>query len=236
MPIQSASTPNQTSLEQQDQSNVGRFKPKTTIVLSSMLSVIALAMAVLILYWKRRYLIAIIIRSRKASILRQRVSPNLQATAWDTLSLPAACVSKDMEKKGMMNEPPRSDVAGYQDEPSSASAQIRIREMINIPSVGALGTLIPHSHLSSTMLINLDVSALRHDNDATNKQLLPIQMETDPRETEGPVIDPVLSELRRIRSQMALLQMRVDEIQEHDPGNTENLPLYHQVISRRGID
>lgn len=50
--------------------------------------------------------------------------------------------------------------------------------------------------------------------------------------------DPVVlleAELQKIRSHMARLQTRVDELEDHNPGDTESLSVYNQVISRREV-
>lgn len=78
---------------------------------------------------------------------------------------------------------------------------------------------------------------LLDDSDETVGQLLLNKAEATTRETVESVVEElVLVELRGMRSQMARLQMQMEEIVVHDVGDMESPPMYNQVTSRRGAN
>ena len=75
---------------------------------------------------------------------------------------------------------------------------------------------------------------------ATQEKQSAIRTEVIPGEQESVVAkDPVVlleEELRKIRTHVARLQTRVDELEDQNPNDLESLPMYNQVISRRETD
>lgn len=72
---------------------------------------------------------------------------------------------------------------------------------------------------------------------ATKEKQSAIGTEVYPREQESLIVEDAVvlleEELRKIRTHMTRLQMRVDELEDQNPCDSESLPKYNQVISRR---
>lgn len=131
----------------------------------------------------------------------------------------------------------RSDVATCPDESSSPSERTRIREEINTPSIDepeiSLTRPLTYHPLPSTLVVTQSTPEPRDD--AAAKQLLPNKTEVTSAEAESTAEDPVIAELRGMRSQIARLQMQMEEMAENNVGSTESPPMYDQV-ARRGAN
>lgn len=167
---------------------------------------------------------------RQHSADMQQGSPNLHATAWSSPGLLATSGLK--EKRRVTSGSLRSNDATYPDSSSVTSTQNRVPDETGIPSANEPDIDPP---MQSMLMAKQSVPAPHVDNDPIERQPPRNQMETTSREPEDMVddSDPFLAELRRIRSQMARLQMRVDEMEEQNTEVTESPPMYNQVVSRR---
>lgn len=174
--------------------------------MSSTISVAALAIAFFIFIWKRRYLKRKITWNLKQSVTssKRSDSPNLHASAFPYSAFHAASIP--IKEGSGTQESPLSDVAAY----PASSPDFRASR------IAASNTLVQEPQDRNT-----------ESQQSTDKQ------DDTSRIPGSSSSDPVLIELRKIRSQMALLQLRVDDIEGHSPDDMESLPEYNQVASRR---
>lgn len=127
-------------------------------------------------------------------------------------------------------------MATCSDGSSAASTQAGIPEEIDVPSFNEpevnFFIVTPRHHTDpDTLVTDEDLSALTKDSNAADSQPMGT-LKTDSSMPENVVDDPVLADLRMLPSQMARLQMRVEDIAENNVGDMEGLPMYDQVASR----
>ena len=132
-----------------------------------------------------------------------------------------------------------SDAATCRDEPINALSRSTPIEEISIRpttrETGASHKFHRSRQTNSSIWATGQDARLPRRGEVSEMQTPSVATENNSTEPESAAADPVLKELLKIRSQMARLQMRMEEMGEHRPSDTESLPMYDQVVSSREI-